>query len=191
MRSFFKFLPLGLLVVIIAARIYAQNLPEDFAVERRLEMEVSRDQAFAQVASIKNWQNWYVDKDAGPRISGPEVGKGGKLTIKDQESNEDRSVEIVSTSSTGPTAVVEYHLPHAQADTLKLKCTFSFEALSENKTLVISRQEAKATDLPTKFYGHVFANDVIGSMLMRELHNLKGELEGLPKPINRPQAPQK
>jgi hypothetical protein len=186
MRRFFKALPVALLVLVVSVIAGASQLPRSRTLERSLVIEAPAAEVYGHLAHIRKWRGWYVGPDAGT-FEGPEHGAGGVLVVRDPESRELRRLELVATSS--PTHVA-YRFPEADQAPYDIEGHFDLQVLGPERTRVVSRQKlrARAGDdawlarTGERWFLYAFADRFVGSILLRELHNLKAAVEGLPPP---------
>ncbi|MBX2812155.1 MAG: SRPBCC family protein [Myxococcales bacterium] len=181
MRSIFAVLPVLLLLVVAGGIVSAQYMDTERTIERQVVIDANIAQVYARVARIRQWAGWYIPPEAG-RFEGPEWGAGGTLVIVDPENQEQRRLELVKTSS--PT-MVGYQFPEAEHLPYDIVGSFHFEKVRSDSTRVLSRQQikARASDQEwtraagERWFLRMLANRMIGSILERELSNLKNAVE--------------
>lgn len=182
MRLFFRLLPVALLLFIGGALLFGQSLPSEMTLRRSLLIEASPAEVFERVGRIRGWQGWYVPPEAGI-FEGPE-GTGGALVVEDEETGEPHRIVLTETSS--PT-LVRYAFPKRDQDPFEIDGSFELKAVPEG-TEVTSSQQLVAKDggfmrnAGSRWFLKLLADNLIGSILERELHNLKSVLEDLPPP---------
>ena len=186
MRGFFKFLPIGLLAAIVASITYAQFLPTTRTLKRSVTIEASSPaQVYDHIAHIRKWSGWYVPPGAG-RFEGPELGAGGTLILIDPQDQEMRRLQLVETSSP---SLVKYHFPEAEQLPFDISGWFQLET-EQSKTRVTSYQQLTARAANSawmaatgeRWFLYLFADRFVGSILERELHNLKSAVENKTAP---------
>lgn len=187
MRPLFVALPVTLCLALLLGIGWAQRLPESQSVERSLTIRASPSTVYGHVAHIRRWPGWYIPPGSG-RFEGPEDGTGGTLILFDEEAREVRRLELVSTSS--PSEVV-YRFPNQEQVPFAIEGRFEFARDDAGYTRVTSRQALTALADSGNWFGtaserwflFLMADRFVGSILDRELHNLKGVVEGLPPPL--------
>lgn len=182
MRLLFRILPIGLLLLIALGVLTGRQLPAEHEVARSLFIEAPPPAVFDRVGRIRGWEGWYVPPGEG-RFEGPE-GEGGVLVVEDEETGETLRLELTETSS--PTRV-RYRFPHGPEDPFRIDGRFELEAV-EGGTRVTSVQHLRAQSdgwlraAGERWFLRMLANNLIGSVLSRELDNLRREVLGLPPP---------
>lgn len=184
MRWVFKLLPLALFVFIAAGILRARSLPRERTLEREIIIEAPRTEVYRRLATISGWRGWYVPPGEG-RFEGPASGPGATLVIEAE--GQTRRLQLTETSSP---SFVTYTFPDMDAMPYEIRGTFDLSDLDPRRTRVISRQalRGRAGDSEwmslagERWFLSVLADRFVGSILERELHNLKGAIEGLPAP---------
>lgn len=190
MRRVFLFMPITLLVLVVLCIASAQYMTAERTIERSLTIEAPIHQVYPRIAHIRQWSGWYIPPEAG-RFEGPEVGAGGTLIMVDPESQEVRRLMLTETSS--PSSV-GYKFPDKDQLPFSITGVFELETVAKG-TQVTSRQHLAAqspSDQWTRIAGerwflYGFANPFVGSILERELLNLKKAIEGTPHKQDQPQ----
>ena len=181
MRWFFRILPVALALVLVAGLLIARGLPKTSTLERDLVIEAPPAVVYEHLARIRRWSGWYVAPDAG-RFEGPEIGAGGTLILVDPEAQEMRRLELVKTSSPSEVA---YRFPEVEQLPFDVAGSFHLSEAGSGRTLVTSRQHltARAPEdawmslASERWFLYLMADRFVGSILERELHNLKQAVE--------------
>lgn len=186
MRRILIALPLLILAVMAAGILGGQWLDAERRISRELRIEAPIAEVYARVGRIRGWEGWYVPPDGGATFEGPEEGAGGQVVVRDDKSGALRMLELTETSS--PT-LVRYRFPEESGMPFQIDGRFELEPV-EGATLVRSEQHlvsmakrSQWTRLASeRWFLQALSNSLIGSILERELHNLKSAVEGLPPP---------
>lgn len=185
MRWVFRVLPVVLMVALVTLVLMANSLPERRTLQRSVVIEAPVADVYRRVGYIRGWEGWYVPPQVG-RFEGPEHGAGGTLIVDDEESNEVRRLVLTETSSPG---FVWYEMPDKDQNPYDIRGGFALKATKDGQTLVTSSQEliSRTSDdwmarTGERWFLYGFADTLVGTVLERELHNLKGAVEGLPPP---------
>ena len=192
MRSVFMFLPVALLLLIAGGIGSARFMNTQRTIERSLIINTPVARVYNRLSHIRQWSGWYVPPETG-RFEGPEQGPGGTLIVSDPESEEIRRLKLVETSSP---SLVTYTFPQGDLSAksqlpFDIKGSFHLVPHTSTHTRIISRQKltAKTPDSEwvsaagERWFLYIFADFLVGSVLERELHNLKGALES-PRVLN-------
>lgn len=184
MRWFFKILPLALLVLVVGGLLGARNLPRARRLERSLIIEAPQLEVYRRLAIIERWRGWYVPPDKG-RFEGPAEGPGATLVLTTEGAV--RRLRLTETSS--PSRVA-YTFPYMDDMPYEIEGSFAVESIGPDQSRVTSTQalRGRAEDSEwmsmagERWFLALLADRFVGSILERELHNLKGAIEGLPPP---------
>lgn len=184
MRPFFKALPIILLLLVAAGVGIGQILPDERTIARRLTIDAEPAEVFDRVGRIRGWSGWYVAPDAEARFEGPE-GSGGALVVVDENTGEERRLVLTETSS--PSLAV-YAFPQVEAMPFEIEGRFEIRPEGDGRATVRSAQRLRGraggifAQAGGRWFLAVLAPNLIGSILERELHNLKAAVEGRPLP---------
>lgn len=193
MRWPFKVLPLVVFAAVVLAIASARWLPESRVLERSVVIAASPEEVYEHLAQIRKWRGWYVAPGVG-RFEGPALGAGGTLIIEDQEAQELRRLEITGTSTP---SLVKYRFPEKDQTPYDIEGRFELRPRSGPSaggstpaTEVVSYQRLRSRANPgswmalagERWFLYLLADRLVGPILERELHNLKGVVEDLPPP---------
>jgi hypothetical protein len=176
MKNVLRALPPLVFISLGALAWYISTLPPDMKVERSLEIAADPSAVFERVAHIRRWEGWFAGEEQDLRFEGPASGPGGRLvmTIEEQEV----TLELTATST--PSAV-HYHFweggPEAEVDPdQRTQGRIAIEA-SEGGSQVTISEEAHIGGTLGRWIVHMMGDFMVGSILERQLHNLKSALE--------------
>ncbi len=178
MRTGFRILPIALFSVVLGGVAIAGWLPESLVLERRVEVEAPPAAVLERLVAIERWRGWYLPPGEG-RVEGPARGAGGALVLEDPEAGELRRIVLTETSSAG----VAYRFPEKDQTPFDIEGRFSVEAGPPGTSRVTSRQSLRARSTAwmaragERWFLSLLADRLIGSVLERELENLKRAVE--------------
>lgn len=160
----------GLLVVAVFVVLgVGLFLPEDYRVERSIEIDAAPETVFDQVNSLQNWNAWspWVAKDSTIKnsYSGPAAGVGSKVTWTSENSG---SGSQTITFSERPTRI-ESHLDFGDMGQPKADWTFEPDG---DKTLVTWGLSGTAGGLLGGYFARMM-DDWVGSDYADGLARLK------------------
>lgn len=145
------------------------------------------DAVFDRLARIRKWSGWYLPPGEG-QFEGPELGAGGTLVVAAPEDGAQRRLRLVSTSSVPPMEVV-YTFPDVDQLPYEIEGRFELEP-ADGGTKVRSSQSLRSRAAEDdwmartgeRWFLSIMADRFVGSILDRELQNLKAAAEGRPVP---------
>ncbi len=89
--KFLKWLLIILVTLLIVLAVVGFFLPQKVHVERSIVIDGDRDAVFTQINSMQNfntWSPWFkLDPNANYQYSGPEAGKGNKMSWSSEDPN--------------------------------------------------------------------------------------------------------
>ncbi|MEM1023809.1 MAG: SRPBCC family protein [Myxococcota bacterium] len=176
MSSFLRILPPLFFIALGAFAWWISTLPEDMKIERSLHVEAEPQAVFERVAYIRRWEGWFVGQDQEVRFQGPDGGPGGVLVMTVEE----RDVTLVLTETSTPSAV-RYQFweggPDAKVDAdMKTQGEIAIAASDGGATVSII-EEAHIGGTFGRWMVYLLGDFMVGSILERQLHNLKSALE--------------
>ena len=182
----FKIL-LGALVALVAVVLgLGLVLPSDFRVVRSVEIEAPPEVVFGQVNSLKSWGPWSPwmakDKTIKNEYSGPEAGKGAKVSWTSEASGEGTQ-EIIESK---PFELIETKLDFGDQGTSK--ADWKFEPTDKGVKVTWGLEG----DLPAPL-GGIIATRMdawVGADYEDGLARLKKHAEALPPPPKPEPAPE-
>lgn len=184
MRWIFRVLPIALVLGLSLAIWRSGSLPDARTLTRTIVVRTSAAEAYERLARIRGWEGWYIPPGQG-EFEGPDMGAGGTLAMTSEEDGARRRLQLVATSSVPPIEVV-YTFPDVDQLPYEIEGRFRLEALDAGRTRVVSSQalRSRAPDedwmarTGERWFLFLLADRFVGSILDRELQNLKAALEG-------------
>ena len=181
MRRLLRILPLLLLIAVLSMLMFARAIPSTKRLERQILIYSPHAQVFKKLGQIREWEGWYVPPGVG-KFEGPKVGPPGTLSVYDETTKQSVSVQLTFTSSTS----IKYKFPDRNEAPFDIEGEFQIEIMSPNKVKVTSIQRLASRSENSSYIAmtgerwflYVFADRFIGSIMQKELSNLKTVTEG-------------
>jgi len=176
MKNVLRALPPLVLIGLGALAWFISTLPPEMKVERSLEMAAEPKVVFERVAHIRRWKGWFAGEEQAVRFEGPSGGPGGRLVMTVEE--QDVTLELTETST--PSAV-RYHFweggPDADVDAdQRTRGEIAIEETELGARVTIT-EEAHVGGRLGRWIVYLMGDFMVGSILERQLHNLKSALE--------------
>jgi hypothetical protein len=172
MSRFIKVVPGLLLLAIAIFWIAGRTLPDSFTIQSELAMDAPAPAVFARVRTAGEWRAWFVGPESEARVEGD-----GRLILEHE--GVEHVLEITETSS--PTQVRFRH--YSDGSGLEpVEGRIDIEG-SDGGSRVRIEERVSVPASAQRWLVWLFGEELMTQVLDRELHNLKGVVEGTARKV--------